>query len=144
MHTVSMRYKVWGIMLPIILMLLCCLCGCEQVEDLGSLSEFSHPYAGEYVCDTLTLGGEDCLHKFEYLNLTKTSGGEFSFRYRTNGGLKGGYEGEYSVSPEGDEITFSAKYGARTASRTFPYEKGAVHVNLQFGTKLLHAEFRFP
>lgn len=52
MHTVSMRYKVWGIMLPIILMLLCCLCGCEQVEDLGSLSEFSHPYAGEYVCDT--------------------------------------------------------------------------------------------
>lgn len=139
-----MKKKLTWAVLPLIMLFLFCLCGCDSVEQMGSLSEFSHPYAGEYQCETLTLGGKDCLHQFDYLNLTLKHSGEFFFRYRTNGGIKGGYEGEYSVSPEGEEITFTAKRGTRTVARTFPLENGAVHINLQFGSKLLHAEFSFP
>lgn len=139
-----MKKRLLYAILPLLVFLSLCLCGCDGVEQMGTLSEFSHPYAGEYKCETLTLGGKDCLDKFEYITLTLKHGGDFIFRYRTVVGVKGGYEGEYSVSPEEDEITFSAKHGARIVSRTFPLERGAIQVNLQFGSKLLHAEFRFP
>lgn len=131
-------------MLPVIVMIFVCLCGCEQAEDLGSLSEFSHPYAGEYVCETLTLGGNDCLEKFEYVKLTLKSGGSFELIYKTERGAEGGYRGEYKVAPEGDKITLTAKRGSRTVARTFPMEQGAILINLQFGGKLLYAKFAFP
>ena len=124
-------------------MLVFLLCGCDSVEQMGSLPEFSKPYAGEYTCETLTLGGKDCLDKFEEIKLTLEGDDTFAVTYKTANGTEGEYAGEYSVSPDGNNITFSASKGQRTISRTFSIEKGAIHVNLTFLGKLLHAEFKF-
>ncbi len=111
---------------------------------MGSLPDLSHPYAGEYTCKKLSLGGEDCLNRFEYIKLTLECGGDFELSYRDKEKRTGGYEGEYSVSSESEEITFSAKAGLRTVSRTFPMKNGTILIDLTFGQKLLHAEFSFP
>jgi len=118
--------------------------GCEKVEDMGSLPDLSHPYAGEYTCKKLLLGGEDCLDRFDYVKLTLEYGGDFTLSYRDKEKRSGAYSGEYAVSSESDEITFSAKAGLKTVSRTFPVKNGTILIDLTFGQKLLHAEFSFP
>ena len=111
---------------------------------MGSLPEFSKPYAGEYTCETLTLGGKDYLPKFDEIKLNLKGDETFILTYKTAGGAKGEYMGEYAVSPEGDAITFTSQAGMRSVSRTFPIEKGAIHIEMSLAGKLLHAEFCFP
>ena len=118
--------------------------GCTKAEEMGSLSDFSRPYAGEYICKKLQLGEEDYIEKFDYIKLKLSQSGAFQLSYQTEEGLKEQFSGKYAVSEEGDEITFSAKSGFRTASRSFPFENGTVHINLTFRGKLLHAEFQAP
>lgn len=119
------------------------LCGCKKAEDMGSLAQLSRPYAGEYVCRKILLGGEDFTRKFDYIKLELERGGDFLLSYRTEEGNKGEYRGTYRVSDSG-EITFTANAGYRAVSRSFPMREGAVLIDLPFGQKLLHAEFVFP
>lgn len=141
-HTYRMRKRILCVVILLVSLFL--LCACDEVEDMGSLPEFSKPYAGEYTCETLTLGGKDCLPKFEEIKLNLKGDETFILTYKTAGGAKGDYAGEYAVSPEGDEITFTSQAGVRSVSRTFPMEKGAICVEMSVAGKLLYAKFVFP
>lgn len=119
------------------------LCGCD-VSSMTTLAEISRPYVGEYVCETLTLGGEDLLDRFETVKLTLGYDGAFRLSYRDRLGAEGGYGGVYEMNAACDAVTFSARRGLRTVSRTFPVRSGAIYADLNLQGKLLHAEFRFP
>ena len=134
-------------LIAIFLTMLCALfvlCACEKVEDMGSLPDLTKPYMGEYALKELTLGGQDYTEKFEYVKLNLTYDGKFTLSYKEKGGQSGSYSGEYTVSTEKEEITFSSQKGLRTVQRTFPMKKGSIYIDLNLGAKLLHAEFAFP
>ncbi len=120
------------------------MCACGKAEELGSLQEFSRPYAGEYQCRTLMLGGEDRLDAFESVKLTLGYDGSFLLTYRTAEGAEGAYDGTYRVNGAQTEITFTGGAGSKSVSRSFPMDKGGIFIELPFGSSLLYAEFRFP
>ena len=139
-----MRKNRYVILLLTVLCALFLFCACEKVEDMGSLPDITKPYTGEYVLKNLTLGGEDFTEKFDFVKLKLGYDGKFRLSYKEKDGQEGSYAGEYEVSTERKEITFSANAGLRTVKRTFPMENGSILVDLNMGTKLLHAEFAFP
>lgn len=126
------------------LLCLFALCSCGKVEEMSSLYEISRPYTGEYVCERLLLGGEEYTEKFDYIKLKLGYNGKFTLTYRDAEGREGSFRGDYEMKETGDEITFTARTGLRSVSRTFPVENGAILMDLTLGQKLLHAEFRFP
>ena len=121
--------------------LLCALlfAGCD-VEEMSSLRDISRPYAGEYKCQKLSLGGEDMLSRFDYLKLDLRASGDFTLKYADTEEGKGEYSGKYEMKE--DAIIFRADAGGEEKSYPFRYEKGAVIIELPFGGKLLLAEFR--
>lgn len=114
------------------------LCGCD-VNELSSLREVSRPYAGEYKCTRLQLGGENLLDRYEYLKLNLGYGGNYRLFYRATDGNEGGFEGKYLMKE--DQITFFSEEGGEEKSFVFPYRKGAVEMLLTFREKPLLAEF---
>ncbi len=138
-----MRKNRFVAVLFTILCALFVLCACEKVEDMGSLPDISKPYTGEYLLQKLTVGGEDFTEKFESVKLNLGYDGKFKLSYAEKEGKRGGYAGEYEVSLEREEITFSANTGLRTVRRTFPMKDGSIFIDLKMGSKLLHAEFAF-
>ncbi len=131
-------------MTAVCLCFLLLLCGCVKAEELGSLTEFSHPYAGEYECTRLLVGGEDRLNSFECVRLTLTGGGDFLLSYRAKTGERGEYGGKYRVDEGGKYITFSAAAGPFMRERAFPMQEGVISIEVQLGRKLLFAQFQMP
>ncbi len=121
-----------------------CLAACERAEDMSSLKDISHPYAGMYKCEKISIGGRDLTDRFQKLSLELKGDGNFLISYLTAEGSEGGYGGTYQIDEERKEITFSGKEGARQRAFTFPYEKGAVRIDYNLFGNLLHAEFRMP
>ena len=111
---------------------------------MGSLSDLSQPYTGIYECEKLTLGGDDVSTKFEYVRLELAYGDAFTLEYRTAEGGEGSYGGTYKMDPQKGELTLSANTVLKTVSHKFPVKNGTILVDLNFGGKLLHAEFKMP
>ena len=118
-------------------------CGCS-VREMGTLPELSKPYLGMYECKELRLGKKDLSGQFDSVRLELKYGGEFKLSYCGKDGNKGGYSGRYEAEPEGEEITFYAKTGLRTAKYTFPMKNGKIIVDYGFAGTLLHAVFSSP
>ena len=121
---------------------LLCLAGCDTEEELGSLEDLSRPYAGIYLCEELTLAGEDKLASFEDIRLELCRGGEFTVSYKRVTGGEGKLSGRYEMDVEKNRVTFSAKQGVRTMSRTYPLEKGCILIEVNFLGRLLFAKFK--
>lgn len=120
---------------------LCCtliFSGCK-VEEMSTLRDISRPYAGEYKCRKLTLGGQDLLGRFDYLKLNLNYFGKFRLTYAEVSAGEGEYSGTYEAREE--EIAFCASAGGEKKRYVFPYESGTVRVELLLGEKLLYAEF---
>lgn len=139
-----MRKKSFIAVLLTVFCALFLFCACEKVEDMGSLPDLTRPYTGEYVLKKLTLGGEDYTEKFDSVKLNLGYNGKFRLSYKEADGQSGNYAGDYEVSTEREEITFSSKAGLRTVQRTFPMKDGSIFIDMNMGAKLLHAEFSFP
>lgn len=129
---------------PVFLLVSMLLFGACSADEMGSLSSLSKPYAGVYACKALTFGGDDVLGKFERLDLELKYGGECVLTYRTAEGQEGEFAGEYRVDESAGELVFSKQLPLRTVERRFPYEKGAILIDLNVRGRLLHAEFRMP
>ncbi len=119
------------------------LTACDA-EEMGTLSDLTRPYTGFYECEEIALGGKDMTEEFEKLSLELRHDGSYALSYRTVDGNEGGYTGNYSVDPEKGRITFTGKQGMRTASFSFPYEKGAIRMDYNLFGTMLHANFRMP
>lgn len=113
-----------------------------DTEELGSLEDLSRPYTGVYLCEELTLSGEDALESFEYIRLELKYGGDFTVGYKTKSGSAGALSGDYEMDTVKEEVTFRAKQGLRTVSRTYPVENGSILVEENFLGRLLYAKFK--
>lgn len=117
--------------------------GCD-VSAMTALAEISRPYAGEYVCRSLTVGGEDRLDDYEYIRLVLSRDDTFEFSCRDKKGKEGAYKGTYEMDASGENITFTVRVGFIPVHRTFPVENGSIFMDIRLRGKLLHAEFSFP
>ena len=118
------------------------LAACDTEKELGSLEDFSRPYAGVYSCEELTFAGEDKLASFEYIRLELQYGGGFTVKYRTKGGNAGSLEGKYRMDTDRGEVTFTAAQGLRTVTRTYPVSGGSILVEENLLGRLLFAKFK--
>ena len=118
------------------------LAACDTEKELGSLEDLSKPYAGIYLCEKLTLSGEDKLPAFEHIRLELGRGGGFTIRYKTQKGNEGSVAGTYEMDAQKNEVTFRAKQGMRTLSRTYPVEGGCIIVEENILGRLLFAKFK--
>ncbi len=126
-------------LLPCVLLLSAC-----NASEMGTLTELTRPYAGEYVCEELTYGGRDLLENFDYIRLSLSPDESFSVSYKTAFGGEGSYGGGYSIDEKKGEIVLSGSIAERTVSRAFPMKDGAVYLDYVFGGSNLHAVFRLP
>lgn len=110
-----------------------------DVNEMSTLRDISRPYAGEYQCKKLQLGGEDLLPRFEFIKLKLDAYGKFALSYADCEGGESGYSGGYRI--EDGEITFTAAAEGAERSYVFPYDEGTVRIRLLMGEKLLYAEF---
>ncbi len=117
-------------------MLTCC-----NVEGMSSLKDVSHPYAAEYKCKKLQIGGEDALENFEYIKLDLKHGGTFECFYLDKNGNEGAYEGKYKIDAAEGSATFSAPENSEEKTYVFPYRGGKICVEYLFGDRLLYGEF---
>lgn len=132
-HTAGMKKAV----IPILIVFALCLSGCD-FDERSTLRDISKPYAAEYRCRKLLLGGEDELPSFSVLKLTLGYYGAFTLAYESADGNRGEYTGTYTVDGESGTVTFAAGEGKRYR---FPFRGGTVYIELPLGEKLLHAEF---
>ena len=114
------------------------LVGCN-VDDMTNLKDVSRPYVGEYKCKELTFGGEDRLKEFESVKLNFDFDESFCLRAVDLNGNESTYAGSYKFTE--NQVTLSASVGGEEKTYVFPYESGAVHMQLLFREKLLYARF---
>lgn len=121
---------------------LCCALFCTgcDIEEMNTLRDVSRPFAGEYKCRKLSLGGEDLLPRFEYIKLELGYFGDFTLKYVDEQKGEGEYGGKYEMGE--NTVLFRTDAGGEEKKYVFPYESGAVLVELPLGGKLLLAEFR--
>ncbi len=115
--------------------------GCN-VEKMSTLRDISRPYAGEYKCSRLQLGGEDLLPQMKYLKLKLGYYGDFCVTYADFAGGAGEYSGTYRM--EDGAVVLHADAGGEEKKYVFPFENGTLYITLLFGGKPLEAEFRTP
>lgn len=104
---------------------------------MSTLADLTKPYAGEYVLEKLVFGGVDYSQAYD-VTLRLGYDGKFSLIYGERQ-----WQGDYQIDSQTGEITFSTDKG-KFARRTFPIKDGAVLIDLLFGGRLLHAEFKMP
>lgn len=119
------------------------LCACS-VNEMSSLTALAKPYTGVYTCEKLTMGGEDVLGKFDYIELELKRGGDFLLTYRTSQGNRGEVGGEYRMDEKKSELVFSKKTLLRTVEHRFSYRRGVIFADFNYNGSLLHAEFVMP
>lgn len=123
-------------------MLICTLAPmltCCDVQEMSSLKDVSRPYAAEYKCKRLQIGGEDALEGYEFIKLDLKQSGNFVCRYLDKTGGEGSYTGKYRIS--GNQAIFSSEQNGEKREFSFPYEGGSIFVRYQFGERLLFCEF---
>lgn len=110
------------------------LAGCSA-EEMGSLSELSRPYEGEYACTQLTLGGEEMLSRFSAIRLTL--GEDAVLSWRTAEGSEGAAAFSYEMGEE--SVTFYQK--GRRGAYVCTVEEGAIVFSRVVAGRLLYARF---
>ena len=125
------------------MLLFACVFACTgcNVNEMSSLRAITRPYAAEYKCKRLQLGGDDLLGNYEYLKLDLRADGNYRFFWRDSSGAEDEYTGKYEMDEQTSRVRFSAPAGGEERSFEFPYEKGAVSIQLVFNEKLLVADF---
>ncbi len=111
------------------------LSACD-VATMSTLAEISRPYAGEYKCERLTLGSRDLLGDKD-LRLNLKQDGTFALFFA--GKKRAELTGQYEFSDSGEAVSFTA----RSKTRSFPVEDGAIYMQFPLRGKLLLAEFSF-
>lgn len=138
-----MRKYFFPLGLLLCALLLAACAGCDA-DGMGTLADFSKPYAGLYRCETLTAGGKEMADRFDYVTLELKGEGDFTLAYRTKEGLGGSVEGKYVMDLERGTLVLSKEGPLRTANYLFRVQDGALCGDFNFNGMLLHAVFRTP
>lgn len=122
--------------LCVFLLLSSLLTGCA-LSEMSSLGELTRPYEGEYNCETLCIGEEELLARFDYVRLTLKNG-DAQLRWRSVEGGEGAVSMQYEMRE--DSVTFSKN--GRMGAYTFPVHEGTIVISYNLGGRLLLARFR--
>lgn len=107
---------------------------------LGELKEITKPYLGVYECKAATLGDEDVLSRFAYVNIELKKGDVCTLYYREKNGKRKEVKGKYSYDKEAETITLSPDV-LDFFKREFPLKDGEILISLPMGGKMLSMRF---
>ncbi len=122
-------------------MFLLILSACDA-REAGSLKSITRPYIAHYECTEATLGGEDLLDKFEYIEIVLVDKEEMQLIYKPKEGKKSKIKSNYSFNLETRELTADIGiYGYRFRESTI-VENGKFTVTKTIGEKQLILKFK--
>ncbi len=122
-------------------MFLLILSACDA-REAGSLKSITRPYIAHYECTEATLGGENLLDKFEYIEIVLVDKEEMQLIYKPKDGKKSKIKSNYIFNLETRELTADIGiYGYRFRESTI-VENGKFTVTKTIGEKQLIMKFK--
>ncbi len=107
---------------------------------VGSLTDITKPYLGEYECKTAMYGKKDLFEHFTNIVLELREDNTFALRFEDMKGKKREEKGTYEYDKEKNVFRFKLR-GKREIKRDFVLEKGIVSGALKLGRRTLYLQF---
>ena len=107
---------------------------------VGSITDISKPYLGEYECKSAELGKKDLLKDYPRIVLELCDDNTFVLRFQDKKGKKREQTGEYEYDKERGAFRFRIN-GKADIKREFVLENGKIHGALKLGWRTLTLEF---
>ncbi len=108
---------------------------------VGSLTDITKPYLGEYECKSATYGKKDLLEKISCVVIELREDNTFVLRYKDKKGKQKEETGEYTYDSENKTVRFK-KHGICEIKRDLTLEKGNLYGTMKMGwnTVTIHFE----
>lgn len=106
----------------------------------GSLTEIAKPYLGVYECRQATLGDEEYLDRFSYIELELSPKGKYTLYYCEKEGEKQKLEGKYRYDESRKTLTLFFRENG-LLKRDFPLDKGVLTITLPLNGETLVMQF---
>lgn len=117
------------------------ICACDA-REAGSLKSITRPYIAQYECTEATLGDENLLEKFEYINIVLVNKDTMQVIYKPKNDKKQINETKYSFDNKTRELSAEIGiYGFKFKQSTV-VEKGKFTVSKPIGKKQLIMKFK--
>ena len=130
------------IILAAVLSLILVLLPACDARKAGSLKSITKPYIAQYECIEATLGGEDFLKDFDYIEIILVDKEKMELVYKPKNGEKHKVESTYNFDIDTRELTAEIGiYGYTFRERT-KVEHGKFTVSKAIGNKQLIMQFK--
>ncbi|MDE7307005.1 MAG: hypothetical protein K2N33_06420 [Clostridia bacterium] len=116
------------------------VCACDA-REAGSLKSITRPYIAQYECTEATLGDENLLEKFEYINIVLVNKDTMQIIYKPKNGKKQINETKYTFDSKTRELSAEVGiYGFKFKQSTI-VQNGKFTVSKHIGAKQLIMKF---
>ena len=129
---------VFAVMLTLALLL---LPACDA-RKAGSLKTITRPYIATYECIEATLGGEDMLEKFDYIEIVLVDSKQMELIYKPKNGDKKIVKSDYSLDLQTHELTAEIGIYGYNFRESTVIENGKFTISKKIGTKQLIMKFQ--
>ncbi len=136
----NMKRKL-TILIAICSLLLILIPACDA-REAGSLKALTKPYIAHYECTDATLGEENLLDKFEYIEIILVNKEKMELIYKQKDGEKRSLESKYSFNPKTRELTAEIGILGYTFRQSTIVEKGKFTITKTIGNKQLIMKFK--
>ncbi|MDE6597920.1 MAG: hypothetical protein K2K60_04715 [Clostridia bacterium] len=136
-----MKKKILFFVAAVCMLLPLFVCACDA-REAGSLKSITRPYIAHYECTEATLGNENLLDKFEYINVVLVNKDTMQIIYKPKNGKKQINETKYTFDNKTHELSAEVGiYGFKFKQSTI-VENGKFTVSKQIGAKQLIMKFK--
>lgn len=122
-------------------LLLLLIPACEA-REVGSLKSLTRPYIAHYECTEATLGEENLLDMFDYIEIVLVDKEKMELIYKMKDGEKHSVESSYSFDIEKRELTADVGILGYKFRESTTIEHGRFTISKAIGTKQLIMKFK--
>ncbi len=136
-----MKKKFFIVLATFCLILPLVVCACDA-REAGSLKSITRPYIAQYECTEATLGEDNILDKFEYINVILVNKDTMQVIFKPKNGKKQISKAKYNFNADTRELTADIGiYGYKFKQSTI-VEKGKFTISKAIGQKQLIMKFK--
>ena len=135
-----MKKKLFAIF-AVFALLLTLLPACDA-QEIGSLKSLTKPYIAQYECYEGTLGGEDILEKFDYIEINILDKENLELLFKKKDGEKYKYECEYTLDSKTRELSADIWVLGFRFKESVKIENGKFTISKPIGSRQLIMKFK--
>ncbi len=129
------------ILISIICALLLVLLPACDAKNAGSLKTITRPYIAQYECTSATLGGDDVLKKFDYIEINLVNKKDMEIIYKPKDGDRKVIKTTYSLNTQTRELTAEVGIYGYKFKQTTKIQNGKFTISKAIGRKQLIMNF---